>query len=154
MSSSLQSFIVAIQLAERRRDAARQAVSNLQNARAAAQGQLDQLQGYAQETQGRWGASEGRVMQPVVLQHHHQFMGRLEHAIGLQGQVVQTQDQRVAGARQTLLQAELRLASLRKVLERRQAELALAQQRREQKATDERAALRLAGVAARYSMEE
>lgn len=154
MSSSLQSFIVAIQLAERRRDAARQAVSNLQNARAAAQGQLDQLQGYAQETQGRWGASEGRVMQPVVLQHHHQFMGRLEHAIGLQGQVVRTQDQRVAGARQTLLQAELRLASLRKVLERRQAELALAQQRREQKATDERAALRLAGVAARYSMEE
>ena len=154
MSSSLQSFIVAIQLAERRRDAARQAVSNLQNARVAAQGQLDQLQGYAQETQGRWGASEGRVMQPVVLQHHHQFMGRLEHAIGLQGQVVRTQDQRVAGARQTLLQAELRLASLRKVLERRQAELALAQQRREQKATDERAALRLAGVAARYSMEE
>lgn len=154
MSSSLQSFIVAIQLAERRRDAARQAVLNLQNARAAAQGQLDQLQGYAQETQGRWGASEGRVMQPVVLQHHHQFMGRLEHAIGLQGQVVRTQDQRVAGARQTLLQAELRLASLRKVLERRQAELALAQQRREQKATDERAALRLAGVAARYSMEE
>lgn len=154
MSSSLQSFIVAIQLAERRRDAARQTVSNLQNARAAAQGQLDQLQGYAQETQGRWGASEGRVMQPVVLQHHHQFMGRLEHAIGLQGQVVRTQDQRVAGARQTLLQAELRLASLRKVLERRQAELALAQQRREQKATDERAALRLAGVAARYSMEE
>ncbi|GAB2747785.1 hypothetical protein GCM10027019_28550 [Melaminivora jejuensis] len=152
--SSLQSFIVAIQLAERRRDAARQTVSNLQNARAAAQGQLDQLQGYAQETQGRWGASEGRVMQPVVLQHHHQFMGRLEHAIGLQGQVVRTQDQRVAGARQTLLQAELRLASLRKVLERRQAELALAQQRREQKATDERAALRLAGVAARYSMEE
>ena len=154
MSSSLQSFIVAIQLAERRRDAARQAVANLQNARAAAQGQLDQLQGYAQETQGRWGASEGRVMQRVVLQHHHQFMGRLEHAIGLQGQVVRTQDQRVAGARQTLLQAELRLASLRKVLERRQAELALAQQRREQKATDERAALRLAGVAARYSMEE
>ena len=154
MSSSLQSFIVAIQLAERRRDAARQAVSNLQNARVAAQGQLDQLQGYAQETQGRWGASEGRVMQPVVLQHHHQFMGRLEHAIGLQGQVVRTQDQRVAGARQTLLQAELRLASLRKVLERRQAELALAQQRREQKATDERAALRLAGATARYSMEE
>lgn len=152
--SSLQSFIVAIQLAERRRDAARQTVSNLQNARAAAQGQLDQLQGYAQETQGRWGASEGRVMQPVVLQHHHQFMGRLEHAIGLQGQVVRTQDQRVAGARQTLLQAELRLASLRKVLERRQAELALAQQRREQKATDERAALRLAGAAARHSMEE
>lgn len=154
MSSSLQSFIVAIQLAERRRDAARQAVSNLQNARAAAQGQLDQLQGYAQETQGRWGASEGRVMQPVVLQHHHQFMGRLEHAIGLQGQVVRTQDQRVAGARQTLLQAELRLASLRTVLERRQAELALAQQRREQKATDERAALRLAGATARHSMEE
>ena len=83
-------------------------------------------------------------MQPVVLQHHHQFMGRLEHAIGLQSGVVQEQARRVEQARQALLQAELRLTSLRKVVERKQHELAIAQMRREQKQTDERASLRLA----------
>ncbi|WP_313084648.1 flagellar export protein FliJ [Pulveribacter sp.] len=141
--SSLQAFTVAVELAERRRDAARQALRDVQGAREAAQAQLEQLSGYAQETQNRWGASEGRTLKPEVMAHHYHFMGRLDHAIGLQGGVVGNQDARVAGARQVLLQAELRLASLRKVLERRRAEQALAEQRREQKQTDERAALRL-----------
>lgn len=141
--SSLQAFIVAVELAERRRDAARQALRDVQGAREAAQAQLEQLSGYAQETQNRWGASEGRTLKPEVMAHHYHFMGRLDHAIGLQGGVVGNQDARVAGARQVLLQAELRLASLRKVLERRRAEQALAEQRREQKQTDERAGLRL-----------
>ncbi|AVO49748.1 flagellar export protein FliJ [Melaminivora suipulveris] len=151
--SSLQAFIVAAQLAERRRDAARRNLTDVQGARAAAQGQLDQLEGYALETQTRWGAAVGRVLQPEVLHHHTQFLGRLEHAAGLQVRVVQGQDQRVAGARQALLQAELRLASLRKVLELRQAELARQQQRREQKQTDERAALRRQG-AGRFHPDE
>ncbi|WP_313316154.1 flagellar export protein FliJ [Pulveribacter sp.] len=141
--SSLQAFTVAVELAERRRDAARQALRDVQGAREAAQAQLEQLSGYAQETQNRWGASEGRTLQPEVMAHHYHFMGRLDHAIGLQSGVVGSQDVRVAGARQVLLQAELRLASLRKVLERRRADQALAEQRREQKQTDERAALRL-----------
>lgn len=141
--SSLQAFTVAVELAERRRDAARQALRDVQGARQAAQAQLEQLSGYAQETQNRWGASEGRTLKPEVMAHHYHFMGRLDHAIGLQSGVVGSQDARVAGARQALLQAELRLASLRKVLERRRAEQGLAEQRREQKQTDERAALRL-----------
>lgn len=141
--SSLQAFTVAVELAERRRDAARQALRDVQGAREAAQAQLEQLSGYAQETQTRWGASEGRTLKPEVMAHHYHFMARLDHAIGLQAGVVGSQDTRVAGARQALLQAELRLASLRKVLQRRRAEQALAEQRREQKQTDERAGLRL-----------
>ena len=58
--------------------------------------------------------------------------------------MVQDQARRVEQARQALLQAELRLTSLRKVVERKQHELAIAQMRREQKQTDERASLRLA----------
>ena len=53
------------------------------------------------------------------------------------------QEQRVEKARQTLLAAELRLQSLQKLVERKQQEQALAQMRREQKQTDERASLRL-----------
>ncbi|MGD9773969.1 flagellar export protein FliJ [Diaphorobacter sp.] len=141
--SSLKAFEVAVDLAQRQRDAARQALKDAQGARQAAQAQLSQLTGYAAETQGRWGAKTGGAMQPEVMFHHYQFMGRLDHAIGLQNGVVSGQDARVDRARQALLQAELRLASLRKVLERRRTELALQQQRRDQKQTDERASLRV-----------
>ncbi|MBV2218634.1 MAG: flagellar export protein FliJ [Diaphorobacter sp.] len=151
--SSLKAFEVAVELAERRRDAARQALKNVQDARLAAQAQLEQLTGYAAETQGRWGMKADSAMQPEVMYHHYQFMGRLDHAIGLQTGVVSGQDVRVDKARQALLEAELRLASLRKVLERRRAEVALQQQRREQKQTDERAALR-AGRGARSPQDQ
>ena len=109
----------------------------------AGQAQLEQLSGYAQETQGRWGMREGGTVQPEVMYHHYQFIGKLEHAIGLQTDTVHGQEQRVEKARQTLLAAELRLQSLQKLVERKQQEQALAQMRREQKQTDERASLRL-----------
>jgi len=142
--SALNAFVVAVELAERQRDAARQALANVQGARQSAQAQLQQLTGYAAETQDRWGLKAGAAVQPEVMHHHYHFMGRLDHAIGLQKQALSGQDQRVVQARQALLQAELRLASLRKVLERRRAELAQQQQRREQKQTDERASQRAA----------
>lgn len=151
--SSLKAFEVAVELAERRRDAARQALKNIQDARHAAQAQLEQLTGYAAETQGRWGAKPNSAVKPEVMFHHYHFMGRLDHAIGLQTGVVSGQDVRVDKARQALLEAELRLASLRKVLERRRAELALQQQRQEQKQTDERAALR-AGRSQRVAQDQ
>ena len=151
--SSLNAFVVAVDLAERQRDAARQALKNVQGARQAAQAQLEQLTGYAAETQGRWGLNAGAAVQPEVMQHHYHFMGRLDHAIDLQTRTLGGQDQRVAQARQALLQAELRLASLRKVLERRRADLARQQQRREQKQTDERASRRAPASAASLDQE-
>ena len=152
--STLNALTVAVEVASRKRDEARRLLQDAQGAQQAAQDQLNQLQGYARETEGRWGMRADAAVQPEVMFHHYQFMDRLGHAVGLQTGVVGDHASRVQDATRTLLDAELRLASLRKVLERRQAELALRQQRREQKATDERAALRLAGVAARYSMEE
>ena len=86
---------------------------------------------------------ENAVLKPEVMFHQRQFQGRLEHAIGLQTDTVHGQEQRVEKARQTLLAAELRLQSLQKLVERKQQEQALAQMRREQKQTDERASLRL-----------
>lgn len=145
--TALNAFVVAVELAERQRDAARQTLKNVQGARQAAQAQLEQLTGYAHETRGRWGLNAGAAVQPEVMHHHYRFMGRLDHAIGLQGQALSGQEQRVNQAQQALLQAELRLASLRKVLERRRAELAQRQQRREQKQTDERASQRAAARA-------
>lgn len=148
--STLNALQVAIEVAQRQRDGARQALLDLQRIAQAGQAQLDQLSHYAGETEQRWGMREGAAVQPEVMFHHYQFMGRLEHTMAMQTDVVQAQQQRVTQARQRLLQAELRVQSLQKVLQRKQQELALAQQRREQKQTDERASLRLAPI---YSQE-
>lgn len=142
--SSLNALKVAVQVAERRRDAARQVLREAQRIQQAGQAQLDQLTGYAHETRHRWGLRADSIVQPEVMYHHYQFMGKLEHAIGLQTTVAAEQAQRVDKARAMLMAAELRLASLQKVVERMQRELATVQMRREQKQTDEFAAQRSA----------
>ena len=139
--SSLNALNVAIEAAERKRDAARTAMQERQRAQQAAQAQMDQLQGYVLEMQARWGAQEGLAVQPEVMLHQYQFMDRLQHAIGLQTKVVGDQNIRLETARQALLAAELRVTSLQKVVQTRKRDMALAQMRREQKETDERAAL-------------
>lgn len=140
--SVLSALKVAIEVAERKRDTARQTLLDLEHIAQSGQAQLQQLSGYAQETQQRWGAREGAQLKPEVLYHHYQFQGKLDHAIHLQNQTVETQAQRVAQGRHMLLQAELRVQSLKKMQARKQQELLTAQARRDQKQTDERAMLR------------
>lgn len=139
--SSLNALNVAIEAAERKRDAARTTMQERQRAQQAAQAQMDQLQGYVMEMQARWGAQEGLAVQPEVMHHQYQFMERLQHAIGLQTRVVADQDIRLETARQALLATELRVTSLQKVVQARRRDVALAQMRREQKDTDERATM-------------
>ena len=49
--SVLKALMVAVSVAERKRDEARQVLQNAQAAYQAAQGQLSQLEGYAEEIQ-------------------------------------------------------------------------------------------------------
>jgi flagellar FliJ protein len=139
--SSLSSLAVAIEVATRQRDNARKALQAVLAAQHAASAQLEQLQDYASETEARWGMRADAQMKPEVMYHHYHFMDRLGHAAGLQTNVVGDHDNRVAMARQALLQAELRLASLSKVVEKRQSDIELKNARRDQKQTDERASL-------------
>ena len=81
-------------------------------------------------------------MAPEVLSHHVQFMTRLEQTIEMQRGVIASQDRAVQAAERQLQQAELRLTSLRQVLSRRELSAAAVQSRREQKETDELAAMR------------
>ena len=130
-------FEVAIDLAARQRDTARNAVVRLRGQCHHARMQLDQLTGYAAETRQRWGAREGATLLPEVLRHQRQFLQRLEQTTDMQRGVVRELGQRIDRAVALLAAAEARLASLRHVLERRLREDALRQQRREQKETDE-----------------
>ncbi|MGN1055215.1 MAG: flagellar export protein FliJ [Comamonas sp.] len=143
--SSLNALMVAIEMAVRKRDEARQLLRDRQRALEAAKSQMQQLDSYAQEMQQRWGAYEGAAMKPEVMYHQQQFMERLQHAINLQTKVVSDQSIRLEAAQKALMAAELRLSSLNKVVETRRRDMALAQMRREQKQTDERAALQFIG---------
>jgi flagellar FliJ protein len=135
------SLITAIHLAESRRD---QALAVLQQQRGRHQhalGQMDQLQQYAHETESRWtrGAQIGTT--PELLHHHYQFMGRLNQAVILQQDVLATSRAKIQAAEAELLQTEFRVASLKLVLKKRQAEQVQREQRREQKQMDEFAAM-------------
>ena len=143
--SSLNALMIAIEMAVRKRDDARQALRERQHAFDAAKSQMEQLENYAAEMQQRWGATEGASLKPEVIVHHRQFMERLEHAINLQTRVIADQSIRLEAAQKALMAAELRLTSLNKVVETRRRDMELAQMRREQKQTDERAALQFIG---------
>ena len=93
--SALNALMVAIELATRKRDEARQLLRQRQQSLAAAQEQMQQLQSYQAEMQQRWGAHEGAQLKPEVMYHHHQFMQRLQHAIELQTKVLRDQELRL-----------------------------------------------------------
>lgn len=139
-SSALQ---IAVDMAERQRDGARHALRDVRASAVAAQEQMAQLEIYAGETEARWGMRAGASVAPEVLFHHRHFMGRLEHAMELQTKVLADQEKRVANSESVLLAAQLRLATLKKLVAKRQRERDLAEQRRDQKQTDERAQLAL-----------
>lgn len=134
---------VAVELAARQRDAARHALGDARASAAAAGEQMEQLQAYAGETEARWGMRAGAQVAPEVLFHHRHFMGRLEHAMQLQATVLEDHARRIGEGESALLAAELRLATLKKLVAKRQREAALVEQRRDQKQTDERAQLAL-----------
>lgn len=154
MSNNLNALAVAVEVASRKRDDARKVLQDTLAAQQAARAQLDQLEDYAKETQARWGMKADAAVKPEVMYHHYHFMDRLGHAAGVQTGVVGDHANRVEAARRSLLEAELRLASLRKVMDKRRQDQALAELRRDQKQTDERAALQYRGVAEGTARQE
>lgn len=128
-------------LALRQRDAAAAQLAAARQAWVAAQLQLDQLQGYAHETDARWSLAAGRTSAPEVMRHHYQFMQRLDHAIALQTGAVEGQARAMRERADALREAEGRLESLKQVLARREQQLAVRERRKEQKQVDETAAL-------------
>lgn len=138
--SAFRALILAIDLAAAQRDQALKQLQATHKAQAFAQGQMDQLQQYANETDQRWMQSAQRSTTPELLHHQYQFMGRLNQAITLQSDALANSARRVELAQQALVQAELRLAALKQVLQQRELAHQALMQRREQKQMDEFAA--------------
>lgn len=140
--AGLRSVHLAIHLATRRSEQALAGLTVLRRRHSAAQGQLLQLQNYADETQARWSVAASKEVSPELLRGHYQFMDRLHQAMVLQQGLLAQSDAKLAGARDIWRSAQARLAALQQVLQNRQADLRLAQGRTEQKQMDELAATR------------
>ncbi|MDO8262406.1 MAG: flagellar export protein FliJ [Gallionella sp.] len=140
--SAVRSFLLAIEMATRKRDQANQDLMRVQNAHVFAQNQMAQLETYAGETESRWTAAAQVSTSPELMRHHYQFMDRLHHAIGLQNGALENEVRKVVAAKKLVMEAEFRLISLKQVLKKKQADISVLQSRREQKQMDEFAALR------------
>ena len=135
------SLQLVIELAETTREQMLADLQKFRKSHAYANSQMAQLEQYAAETQERWARNAQLGTAPELLRHHYQFMERLQQAIALQANVIAGSSRTVQLAEQKLLQAELRLASLKLVLTKRLNALDTQRQRLEQKVTDEFATL-------------
>ncbi len=139
--SALKSVQLAIEHASLQRDELVKIVARIERGLTHAKGQMAQLEGYALDTDARWTASAARGLSAELVRHQYQFMDRLQHAIGMQAGVLANTQSQLAQAKSNLLRAEIRLSGLNQVLKVRQAVVVRKQQRREQRHTDEYAAL-------------
>jgi len=103
----------------------------------AARRQGEQLSDYRKEYVRRFGTQPGRAGSVELLQCYHGFMARLDDAVSQQVQLAAQAARRADDAKAALLAAELRVASVGKLIERRVAEAQARRERADQKASDE-----------------
>lgn len=138
--NSLQPVMTLLGQAERERDALAVDSQSATVAQRTASAQLDQLMSYRRDYEKRWAhqfRTDGRM---ELVNCYRGFMERLTHAVETQRHIAQQADGVLEQARLALRDAEVRVASVRKLIERRVAEVRIAGDRREQNACDEFAA--------------
>jgi flagellar protein FliJ len=134
---STQPLITLLEIAERERDAAEGALAQAEDmARRLAQ-QLEQLQAYRADYESRSPAGAGRAAPIELLRCHQGFMLRLDQALVQQQGVLKQSQQRVEQQRSELMAHQMRVAGVRKLLERRVREQDAHGQRQEQRRSDE-----------------
>ncbi|WP_157269891.1 flagellar export protein FliJ [Azohydromonas aeria] len=138
--SDLRSLQVLLEHEQRRRDQALAVLRQAQQRLQQAQAQAEQLDGYRGEYQQRWSAQFSRAATDMaVLGCYQSFAERLHQAVDQQQQASRLAQAQVDRARQALQAQELRVAAVGKLIERRQAQARLAEERRDQKRNDEAA---------------
>ena len=125
--------------AESARDTAQAALRAAIDGAERARAQLEQLQTYRGEYQQRWQTQFSRQAAIEIVQCYRGFMDRLEQAVAQQQRASEQADRQAVHARTQLAECELRVASVRKLIERRMHELQQRQRRIDQKRDDETA---------------
>lgn len=135
--SPLQPLMILLGQAERERDDLAAACQRATAAQQTAATQAEQLLTYRREYEQRWAhqfRTDGRM---ELVNCYRGFMERLTVAVEQQRRVAAQAETELALARSALRDGEVRVASVRKLIERRVAEAHTAAQRREQKNCDE-----------------
>jgi flagellar protein FliJ len=137
MSDSLH---VLLQHSEKQRDEAMLTLQQVQAQERQLAQQAEQLQVYRAEYQQRHPALVGGPTTVDALRTHQSFMARLDQAVQQQALQLKQAQARAAARRSELLALEVRVASVRKLLERRAGTLALSAARQDQRMNDDAAA--------------
>ena len=111
----------------------RNAVANVE----AQQQQADSLTTYRSEYCQKWSAKFQQAAPMEILRSYHGFLSRLDQAIGQQQSVVEHAQRMVDVQRQRLIEREIRVATVERLIKRREAMLAKIADRRDQKNLDE-----------------
>ena len=139
--SELRSVVLAVDMATRVRDDAGSVLLRVQRKLRAALDQIEQLESYAADTESKWSVTSQVCAVPEIVRNYYQFMGRLQQAIDLQRGVIADLQREMAAAKLALLDAEIRIASLNKLLSKKQTIVERRQAGRDQRQLDEFAAM-------------
>jgi len=138
MASNLDTLRLVLEQAERERDQAQAQLLQAQARAQQARTQAQDLHSYQNEYDARWQRQFQQGGTGIeTLNQYRSFGDRLGDAIQQQGQVAAVLEARVGVARQLLAEKETRVASVRKLIERRLAEAQALAAKQEQKASDE-----------------
>ena len=137
--NAMHSLLTLLSHAERERDAALAALRCLQIEQRNAQAQADQLQSYRRDYEQRWSSEFSRSGEIAIVHCYQGFVTRLGQAIEQQSHVAQIAAQRLAQAETVWRECELRVASIGKLIGRRNLTLRDQESRREQKLQDDQA---------------
>ena len=137
--TELQPLIILLGQSERQRDAALADQQRAQIASDAAAAQADQLRHYRRDYEQRWSAQFTREGKMELVHCYQSFVARLTQAVDQQSRAAEIAAKQLEHARGVVREAEMRCASVRKLIERRLHEQRLSAERRDQKQTDEAA---------------
>lgn len=140
MSADTQALAVLLERETSERDNLLTALQQAQTRAQAARQQAEQLQAYRDDYHRRWASQFRTAGTMDIVRCYQDFSQRLEEAIAQQARVATHAETQVQQAREALTAQEIRVASVRKLIERRQAEALRLAERRDQKQTDEAAA--------------
>ena len=139
--SELKSVVLAVDMATRVRDDAGKVLLRAQRKWRGALDQIEQLESYAADTESKWSVTAQVRAVPEAVRNYYQFLDRLQQAIDLQRDVIADLQREIAVAKVALLDAEIRIASLNRLLSKQQTSIGRQQAGREQRQLDEFAAM-------------
>ena len=135
-----QALVTLLEHAERQRDQALARQRRADEVLSVAVQQQTQLTAYRHDHQTRWSTVFSQSVAVPLLQCHQAFSDRLHDAVDLQRVQVDRARQTVATRQSDTLEAERRVAAIRKLMKRRADAASQHQHRQEQRHADERSA--------------